>query len=613
MHTQQKALQGIHVAATTHERQQPGVTTPADFMMLDALDFSDIAEQLHFNLIEGRIWLQDRRMALLPVEGLGALRAELIELMGQDEARRLFTRLGYSVGSRDAELAWKVRHQQSQIDILTAGAQLHALRGFVRAEPGHIEVDSASGHCYAEFFWNDGYEDEIQIAARGITHEPACWMSVGYTSGFLSKVMGKLILAREVECRATGQTKCRVIAKAVENWDAPDEDLYYLSASASRSRIAAVGSQATIPREDESSAAPTPTVSTDAVLVGSSANFTSSLHKVERVASTRATVLLLGESGVGKSAIAREVHRRSARSDKPFVEINCAAIPEQLLESELFGVERGAYSGATDSRAGRFEAANGGTLFLDEIGILSFSAQGKLLRVLQSGEFERLGSTRTIKLDVRVVAATNENLPEAVKAGRFRADLFYRINVFPIHIPPLRERRDDLPLLLEYFVNKLSALHGRRVSGITPRALQAVLNHTWPGNIREFENVVERGIILADQGESLDLRHLFSVDTTLGESSLMRLTDVGTLAKSDALHTNDETSMHTCVDTVAPMTVDEWAQDAVRRQIAHLSTVEDALVSAAMTATRGNVAKAASILGLTRGQLDYRVKRTERE
>jgi two-component system, NtrC family, response regulator HydG len=605
-------FKGLTVAITTHERQQPNAT-PAEFVTLDALDFTDIAEQLHFNLIEGRIWLQDRRMALLPVEGLSALRTELIESMGQDEARRVFTRLGYSAGSLDAELAWKVRGDQSQMNILTAGAQLHALRGFVRAEPGHIEVDSSRGHCYAEFFWNDGYEDEIQIAVQGISHEPACWMNVGYTSGFLSKVMGKLILAREVECRATGQTKCRVIAKPVESWDAPDEDLYYLSATASRSHLAAVGPKAATPPEMESSRTPTPTAPTDAALIGSTVNFTSALHKVERVASTRATVLLLGESGVGKSAMAREVHRRSSRPDKPFVEINCAAIPEQLLESELFGVERGAYSGATESRAGRFEAANGGTLFLDEIGILSFSAQGKLLRVLQSGEFERLGSTRTIKLDVRVVAATNENLPEAVKAGRFREDLFYRINVFPIHIPPLRERRDDLPLLLEYFVSKLSILHGRRVSGITPRALQAVLNHTWPGNIREFENVVERGIILADQGESLDLKHLFSVDTTLGKSSLMRLTDVGTLVKSDALRLDDEPSEYIRADTGAPMTVDEWAHDAVRRQVADLSTVEDALVSAAMTATGGNVAKAAAILGLTRGQLDYRVKRTGRE
>jgi two-component system response regulator HydG len=332
------------------------------------------------------------------------------------------------------------------------------------------------------------------------------------------------------------------------------------------------------------------------------------LHKVRRVASTRATVLLSGESGVGKSAVAREVHRWSTRADKPFVEINCAAIPEQLIESELFGVERGAYSGATESRAGRFESANGSTLFLDEIGILSFSAQGKLLRVLQSGEFERLGSTRTIKLDVRVVAATNEDLPQAVKEGRFREDLFYRINVFPIHIPPLRDRRDDLPLLIEYFIRRLSAVHGRHVPGITPRALQAVLNHKWPGNIREFENVIERGIILADDGESLDLRHLFSVDTTLGNSSLMRLTEMGTLAQSDALiHADDLQPPAGAVS--APATLDEWARVAIRQQSGQLADVEHALVNAALAEAGGNISKAASLLGLTRAQLDYRVKR----
>lgn len=594
----------------TPERMQADSTLPPEFVLLDSMDFSDIAEQLHFNPVEGRIWLQDRRMALLPVEVLGAMRREMIDSLGLEGTRRLITRLGYVAGSRDAELAWKVRGHQSQLDIIAAGAQFHALEGFVKAEPVHIEIDNHRGYCYSEFLWNDNCEDEIQIANYGVGHESACWMGIGYTSGFLSKIMGKRILAREVECRAMGQTKCRVIAQPVESWDDPEEDLHYLHVAPAPARVmvGAAGTKEIGPPADCASSLTAQSPSTAPILVGSSVSFTAMLHKVRRVASTRATVLLTGESGVGKSAVAREVHAWSKRAEKPFVEVNCAAIPEQLLESELFGVERGAFSGATESRAGRFEAANGGTLFLDEIGILSFSAQGKLLRVLQSGEFERLGSTRTIKLDVRVVAATNENLPQAVKEARFREDLFYRINVFPIHIPPLRERRDDLPLLIEYFTKRLSALHGRHVPGIMPRALQAVLNHKWPGNIREFENVIERGIILADDGESLDLRHLFSVDSNFAHSSLMRLTESGTLVKRDAL-ANPTDAAHVPAPCVAPASLDDWARGAVRQQNTHLADVEDALVNAALTESNGNVSKAAALLGITRAQLDYRIKR----
>jgi transcriptional regulator with GAF, ATPase, and Fis domain len=215
-------------------------------------------------------------------------------------------------------------------------------------------------------------------------------------------------------------------------------------------------------------------------------------------------VLLLGESGVGKSLIAREIHRCSRRAEKPFIEVNCAAIPETLVESELFGVERGAYSGAATSRAGRFEVAQGGTLFLDEIATLSMVAQGKLLRVLQNGEMERLGSNRTITVDARVIAATNENLEMAVREGRFREDLFFRLNVFPLNVVPLRERRDDIPLLVDVLLARFCARHGRALTGVSSRAMRSIIRYRWPGNIRELENILERAIILAQDGETLD-------------------------------------------------------------------------------------------------------------
>lgn len=319
----------------TPQRNQADCTLPPEFVLLDSMDFSDIAEQLHFNPVEGRIWLQDRRMALLPVEVLGAMRHEMMDALGLEGTRRLITRLGYAAGSRDAELAWKVRGHQSQLDIIAAGAQLHALEGFVKAEPVHIEIDNHRGYCYSEFFWNDNCEDEIHIANYGVGHESACWMGVGYTSGFLSKIMGKRILAREVECRAMGQAKCRVIAQPVENWDDPEEDLHYLHvapAPASRAMVGAAGAKRNAAHVETAPYTAADLAPMSPMLVGSSVNFTGMLHKVRRVATTRATVLLSGESGVGKSAVAREVHGWSSRADKPFVEVNCAAIPEQLLE-----------------------------------------------------------------------------------------------------------------------------------------------------------------------------------------------------------------------------------------------------------------------------------------
>jgi len=214
------------------------------------------------------------------------------------------------------------------------------------------------------------------------------------------------------------------------------------------------------------------------------------------VASTQATVLITGESGTGKELAARAIHQASQRKDAPFVALNCAAIPENLLESELFGHEKGAFTGATQARQGKFELASGGTIFLDEIGELPFLLQSKLLRVVQERIFERVGGSREIKTDVRIVAATNRDLAEEVKERRFREDLYYRLNVFPIQLPSLRERRDGLPLLVNYLLQRAAIQTGRTVQDIEPQALEAILNYGWPGNVRELQNVLERTVIL---------------------------------------------------------------------------------------------------------------------
>jgi chemotaxis protein methyltransferase CheR len=218
-------------------------------------------------------------------------------------------------------------------------------------------------------------------------------------------------------------------------------------------------------------------------------------YKIEQIAASDTTVLVLGETGTGKELVARAIHNLSLRKDRALVKINCAALPPNLIESELFGHERGAFTGAHQRQPGRFEIADGATLFLDEIGELPLELQPKLLRVLQDGEFERLGSSRTIKVDVRVIAATNRHMEEEVRWGRFREDLWYRLNIFPITVPPLRDRKEDIPLLVDSFVQKIAKRLGKSIESIPANVMELLQNYHWPGNIRELENVLERAVI----------------------------------------------------------------------------------------------------------------------
>jgi chemotaxis protein methyltransferase CheR len=230
-------------------------------------------------------------------------------------------------------------------------------------------------------------------------------------------------------------------------------------------------------------------------IIGQSDQINYVLYKVEQIADSNTTVLVLGETGTGKELVARAVHNLSPRKDRPLVKINCATLPANLIESELFGHEKGTFTGAHERHLGRFEVANGATIFLDEIGELPLELQPKLLRVIQDGEFVRLGSSQTIKIDVRVIAATNRHLEEEVQKGRFREDLWYRLNVFPITVPPLRNRRADIPLLVDHFINKISKRVGKSIEIIPTAVMNTLQNYHWPGNVRELENVLERAVI----------------------------------------------------------------------------------------------------------------------
>ncbi|WP_026995008.1 sigma-54-dependent transcriptional regulator [Flectobacillus major] len=240
-------------------------------------------------------------------------------------------------------------------------------------------------------------------------------------------------------------------------------------------------------------------------IIGNSKVLLDSLEKIKIVAPTNTSVIILGESGTGKERVAQAIHQQSARKNQSLVTINCAALPFNLIESELFGHEKGAFTGANQKRIGKFEQAHGGTIFLDEIGELPLDAQVKLLRVLQEKEIERIGSDATIKVDVRIIAATNRNLEQEVSEGRFRLDLYYRLNVFPIALPALRERKEDIPLLTHYFLKKINACTGRKITRISDSAMQKLQAYDWPGNIRELEHLIERSVLLAQNQEIVDI------------------------------------------------------------------------------------------------------------
>lgn len=569
-------------------------------------DLADLMARLHFSTSDGRIWMDEQRMLLIHAKALGSLRREMIETLGTDVARRLFTRMGYQAGTYDAEMARKVRSKTSLQDMFVVGPQMHCLEGIGLSEPVRLDIDVEKGKHYGEFLWTHQVEDEEHVRHFPIGTEPSCWMQVGYASGYSTEFMGRQILYREVECQSMGQSACRIVGRPVEDWgDEGLADLQHLLPStlindALTASVAAVRDPVLI----EAKAEPNPKDFTQPV--GISPGYNSVLHMVRRVAPTNATVLFLGESGVGKEVFARMLHRLSSRSQKTFVAVNCAAIPETLIESELFGAERGAYTGATQSRAGRFERADGGTLFLDEIGTLSAGAQGNLLRALQEGEIERLGDTHTRRVDVRVIAATNVDLREEVAAGRFREDLFFRLNVFPIRVTPVRERREDIPLLMTHFLAKFNRLHGRRLTGFTQRAVDAVMSYDWPGNIRELENVIERGVILAAENTVIDAPQLF----TSGEKFNSRQYAVGrdgVLMPSDPARLFEVEKTDPEFERVSKH-VSNLLNGIDDDSNVSLDDIETLLLKQAVTRAQGNVAAAARLLGITRPAMVYRLK-----
>ncbi|WP_323760177.1 sigma 54-interacting transcriptional regulator [Immundisolibacter sp.] len=539
-------------------------------------DIRDLAEQVRFTPDTGRIWVRDQRGVLLTASVYGALRRELIDRLGPAVARELLSRIGYAEGGRDAEAARRLRPDVSYFDAFAVGPQVHALAGFGWSQVVRLHAEPESGAFAGEFLVHDSLEASVHVDAYGTSPEPVCWMQSGYASGFASAFAGRPILMREVECRGMGHEACRLIGKPLDEWltEAPDTRYYQPESSVNRFTDLEAGE-------------------TDGV-VGISAGFGAAMHLLRKAADSRATLLFVGETGVGKEVFARLAHRMSRRRDEPFIAVNCAALPETLIETELFGVAKGAYTGASSSRAGRFERADGGTLFLDEVTSLSLAAQGKLLRALQEREIERVGDSKTRRVDVRVMAACNEDLHLAVEAKRFREDLYFRLTTFPVPIPPLRERRDDIPLLMAYLLRRFCAAHGKSVPGFTARAVEALFAYEFPGNIRELENLIERAVLLVGDGEAIDLPQL-------------ALRGGSTRPAAFALDTAGRLSDN--ADALRAQAAALLAADTGRRRF---DAIEHALLEQAVTDANGNLAAAARQLGLTRRQVQLRLQKHRR-
>jgi DNA-binding NtrC family response regulator len=545
----------------------------------------NLRDLLRFSPDSGHIWLGQHRMLLLHTRAMGALRKELFDTLGVERARGLLIRMGFVSGQRDGEMARAIKSDAPIEEMFKIGPQLHGLEGVTRVDTVRLEIDLERRHFYGEFLWENSWEDDVHIADFGIADSPACWTQLGYASGYTSSFLNQLIVYKEVECRSMGDCRCRIVGQPAEAWDDPAYLNYFKADSVVEQLLSLQTEVAELRSLTRAKSA--------GDLVGQSTAFHHAFQLLQSASQSQITVLLLGETGVGKEMFARWLHENSSRAGKPFVAINCGAIPENLIESELFGVEKGAYTGAQQSRAGRFERAHGGTLFLDEIGDLPLAAQVKLLRVLQSGEVERLGADGSTRVDIRLIAATNVELQQAVKDGRFRADLYYRLSTFPIVIPALRDRRADIPLLIERFLEKYSAVYQKKLRGLSDRALKAVNAYPWPGNIRELENLIERGVLLAPNQGWIEEQHLFAV------------------LPGQALPTQEESTLDPSGHLVESGGQDllEQTCDRILDSRLNLDELERALLQAAVRKAGGNLSHAARLLGITRPQLSYRLKK----
>lgn len=450
---------------------------------------------------EGRLDLHGRRLVIHSVDAFAQLRRDLMENTGEEMTKRIFTRFGFFSGQADAAAMKRIFKWDSAEELLRAGAKLHSLMGIVKTGIESIELGNETGAFKMEIIWRDSAEVEEHLTEIGKSKEPACWMLAGYASGYASFCTGRNIYFKETKCATAGSQFCHATGKDEASWGSELKDILPLyKVEDINGKIHGLTKELQqktrlLKNNMEKLELLTKGAADSFVEVHSPA-FRKALDLAYRVARFDSSVLVTGETGTGKEVLARYMHRNSPRANGPFVAINCGALPDTLLESELFGHKSGAFTGATRDRAGLFEEADKGSIFLDEIGDISPAMQMKLLRVLQEKEIMRLGENTPRKTNVRVIAATNRNLSKDVETGKFREDLLYRIRVIEIEVPPLRIRQDDILPLAEYFIKRFRVKLGLPGLRLDSTCIDYLQNYSWPGNVRELENTMERAAIL---------------------------------------------------------------------------------------------------------------------
>lgn len=480
------------------------------------IDDLDLRELLSFEPHGGVLRFAGQRALLLDASALGILRKEIIDTVGEVVGRGILTRFGYVHGWRSAEAMRTAFPWDSEREWQLAGGRLHMLQGHVVFETSSDAIASAVDSPptpTAEGTWKESYEAEQHLNQFGRSEEPACFALIGFASGWLSHVHGREIVCIEDQCVARGDPHCHFIGKPREAWG--EEVTKYIPFYARECMEATANAlletlkrtEQALRRERKSLARAAGTDDESSGLIVRSEPMKKVVELARRVAKVDTTVLITGESGVGKERVSRLIHDESPRAAGPFLAINCGAVTETLLESELFGHVRGAFTGASSDRMGLFEAAGGGTILLDEIGEISPAMQVKLLRALQEREIRRVGESKSRLVNVRVLAATNKNLGAEVAAGRFREDLFYRLRVIELSIPPLRARKEDVLPLARAILARTARRFDRKVVGFSPQAAERLLGYEWPGNVRELENAIERAVVLCD-GPTVDVDQL---------------------------------------------------------------------------------------------------------
>ena len=472
----------------------------------------DHKELLELDPDGGVIRFAGQRALLLDAVAMGLLRKYLVDNFGVTAARAVLTQFGFAHGWRMAEAMESQFDWDTNDDWRRAGPRTYTLEGLFLSQPGRDDPLSKEGSMLVA-----SYEAEQHLLHLGRSHAPVCWTICGLMSGYISRTAGKEIYVLEDRCMTMGHSGCHLLGRASDEWgDDRAEELRFFEQQrltecldVSLQRVVETLKEAERKLQEHRRALirVAPDVEEPLGIVAKSEAMLRLVDLARRVAAVDSTLIITGESGSGKERIARLIHDESPRAMGPFIAVNCGAITETLLESELFGHARGAFTGAHHDRPGLFEAASGGTLFLDEVAEVSPGMQVKLLRALQEREIRRVGENTSRRIDVRVVAATNRDLADAVAEGTFRQDLYYRLRVVELLVPPLRQRREDILPLARVLLAQAALRMKRKITELTPRVADQILRYAWPGNVRELENVMERAVALA-RGSRVEIEDL---------------------------------------------------------------------------------------------------------